>query len=104
MLVGIFVVISALFSVGVSAVSGAFGDLSWLWVLPLSLLGCFVLLVLLWFAMMVLMAKKVDLDQTQEKDDPIYRKVIDLTIGALLILLRIKIHTAGTIICMIPTR
>ena len=96
MLVGIFVVISALFSVGVSAVSGAFGDLSWLWVLPLSLLGCFVLLVLLWFAMMVLMAKKVDLDQTQEKDDPIYRKVIDLTIGALLILLRIKIHTAGT--------
>lgn len=96
MLVGIFFVISVLYAVFLCAATGSFQGYNWLWMLPLGLVGFFLLLVVLWALLLLIMAKLVPMDEEQEKDAPFYREVIDLTVGALLILLRIRIHTEGT--------
>ncbi len=70
--------------------------LAWLYVLPLGFAGTFLLLAALWFLMMLVMAKSVDLDKEYEKDDPFFRGVVKLLVPALVKLLRIRIHTRGT--------
>lgn len=96
MLIGTLIGISLAAAAGICIVAGAFAGLCWLWLLPLCCLGIFLLLAALWFLMLVLMANSVDMNKTQEKDSPFYRKVIDLTIGALVVILRIRIRTQGT--------
>lgn len=96
MLVGTLFGISLAAAAGICAAAGAFAGLGWLWLLPLSLLGVFLLLAALWFVMLLIMANCVDMQKTQEKDAPFYRRVIDLTIGALVAILRIRIRTQGT--------
>ena len=95
MLIGFFCAISIAVAVLGCGMAGAFGSLTWLWLLPLELAGAFVLQVALWFGLLLVMAKLVDTDREQERDSAFYRKVIDLTIGALLTVLRIDIQTQG---------
>ena len=95
MLVGIFTVVSFLAALGICAGAGAFGSLSWLWLLPAGFLGSFVALLVLWFLMLLVMGKLVKMDKTYEQDAPFYRWAANHTIRAVITLLRVKIHTEG---------
>ncbi len=95
MLIGIVSGISAGAGIWVCAAAGAFVGFHWLWLLPLCFVVCFALMAGLWFLMMLVMAKAVDMDKPQEKDDPFYRWVIRLTIDALVTVLQINIDTEG---------
>ena len=95
MLIKLILVLSALCSLGICFLTGSFGGLGWLWVLPVSFLGAFVILVLLAFLYLYILCRRVDTSVPQEHDDPFYRKVTYLYCEAICTLLRMKVHTVG---------
>ena len=95
MLLGVIFGISALVAAVICGVSGAFSGLAWLWVLPVSFLGSVVLLALAGFAFLLILCKRVDQSVPQEDDDPLYRKVTDLYLAAVLPVLRIRTIEKG---------
>ena len=91
-------VISALSLIcGVSVCFGfdCFSGLSWLWVLPLGFLGCFLLLVGIGFGFLMVLCRRVDQSVPQEGDDKLYRVVTELIIDAALPFLRIHVKKQG---------
>ena len=94
MLIGAFSAISLLVAVLVCVCGGASG-LGWLWALPVSFLGCFLILVLAAFLFLMILCKRVDQSVPQEEDDKLYRVVTDLVIGAALPFLRIVTKEVG---------
>lgn len=95
MLIAIFTAISLLAATGLCAIAGAFEGFAWLWVLPVGLVGCFLLLAALWFLLIVLMSKFADMENEQTQDSLCYRWVIRLTVSAVIPLLGIRVHTQG---------
>ena len=95
MLLGVIFGISALVAAVICGVSGAFSGLAWLWLLPVSFLGSVVLLALAGFAFLLILCKRVDQSVPQEDDDPLYRKVTDLYLAAILPVLRIRTIEKG---------
>ena len=61
MLVGIVCALSVLSAVLTCLGSGAFETLRWLWVLPVTAVGTFLGLALLWFLLMFVMSKLLKL-------------------------------------------
>ena len=80
---------------GICAAFGGFGSLQWLWALPVSFVGCFLALVLTGFAFLLYLCRRVDQNVPQEDDDPFYRRVTNLVIGAALPFLRIHVKKSG---------
>lgn len=67
-----------------------------LWWLPLLFMGWYVILFLLAFGYLCWVCGRVDLSEPQaEHDDPFYRKVMDVYIEALIMLVGVKIHKEG---------
>lgn len=95
MLLTIALVLSLLIAVGVSFLTVGAPCLSWLWVLPLSFVGGFVLMIVLAVLFLLIITCRIDTSVPQEHDDPFYRKVTYLYIEAILPLLRMKVHTQG---------
>jgi len=75
--------------------AGAFGSLAWLWMLPVSFAGGFLLLVLTAFLFLLLMCSRVDLSKPQETDDPFFRKLSELYIAAIIPSVRVHITAKG---------
>lgn len=73
----------------------AFESWQWMWQLPLFSLGMLVLLVALAFLYMVLLSRRVDLDQEQVGDDDHYRKVVESYVESALPVLRVHVKTSG---------
>lgn len=65
------------------------------WWLPALFVGAFLVLTLAAFGFLCLVCALVDMDKPQEHDSPFYRRVAQVYIGALIGLLRIRIHTKG---------
>ena len=82
-------------ALGICAAFGGFGSLQWLWALPVSFVGCFLALVLTGFAFLLYLCRRVDQNVPQEDDDPFYRRVTNLVIGAALPFLRIRVKKSG---------
>lgn len=95
MLIGIIMVLSLAAAVGICLATGAFAGLMWLWVLPVSLLGSFLVLVLLAFLFLLAACAVVDPDKPQEKDSKFYRTLANLYIEAILTFARIHVETRG---------
>lgn len=95
MLIGIFCAVSLIAAALICAAAGAFSGFIWLWMLPLCFVGVLLLLMALWFLLMILMSKCVDMDKEQKEDSVLYRWVIRLTVDALIPLLGVRIHTRG---------
>lgn len=70
-------------------------DLSWL-MLPLLAVGIYLGLLLAAFVFLVVLCAFVDMKKPQEHDSPFYRKVMTIYIEALVMALRVRIHTEGT--------
>ena len=95
MLIPCILVLSVLISLGICYFAGCFGALSWLWVLPVSFLGSFLVLAGLAFLFVVIMCQRVDTSVPQEHDDPFYRKMVYRYCEAIVWILRMKVHTTG---------
>ncbi len=95
MILGIFTFLSlavaALLAVGCDGFSG-FG---WVWMLPVGFFGTFLALTLLLGILILIMAKLVNMDTPQEKDNKFYRFIINEVIFLLFTVLNVKIHTQG---------
>jgi 1-acyl-sn-glycerol-3-phosphate acyltransferase len=95
MLLGISALVSALLSCGVCALTGCFGNLHWLWVLPLGFVVSMGLCALAVLVFLVVICKGVDQTKPQEEDDPFFRRTAYAVIDAVAALARIKIVTSG---------
>ena len=95
MLIGIFTIFSLAVAAGLCLLTGSFAGLGWLWVLPVTAVGMFVLLAGIWFVVLVVMANAADMENKQEEDNKFYRWVLHNTIDAILPLLGVRFHTKG---------
>lgn len=95
MLLGIFTFLSFASAAVITAYSGGFERFGWIWQLPLGFFGTFLGLVLLLGILILIMAKCVNLDEVQEKDNKFYRWIINEVIILLYRVLNIKVHTQG---------
>ncbi len=95
MLIGILAVLSVIFGIALCGAAGAFGAFTWLWLLPLGSLGCFLGLGLLYFLLLWFSCGIVRLEKPQKEDSPYYRCLVNLTAGAALTVLQARVHTRG---------
>lgn len=95
MLAGIILTVSALLALGITYFTGSFAALSWLWVLPVSFIGGFVLCVGIAFLYIYILSTQIDTSIPQEHDDPFFRKLIYRYAEGIIWLLRMKVHTKG---------
>ena len=73
----------------------AFSSLAWLWMLPVSFAGTWLVLVVIAFVFLCLICRRVDLDVPQEHDSKFYRRVMYLYIDALISLVLMRVCTRG---------
>ncbi|MBQ9149229.1 MAG: 1-acyl-sn-glycerol-3-phosphate acyltransferase [Oscillospiraceae bacterium] len=87
--------VSVLVAVVICVLCGGFAGLNWLWLLPAGFAGCWLVLMLVAFVFLWIYTGRVDKNVPQEEDDPHYRAAMYLYIEALVMLLRVRIHTRG---------
>ena len=95
MLLGIVLALSLLIAGAVCLLTGGFTGLGWLWILPVSFLGAFVVLAALAFLLFWLMCKRVDIHKPQENDSKFYRRMMHLYVDAIFTVARVKVVTRG---------
>lgn len=95
MLSGAFAALSLIAGLVVSYFTGSFESLDWLWVLPLTGLGTFLLLALVTFLYLLWLCRRVDQNVPQDGDNRLYRIVSELIIESVLPILRIHVKTTG---------
>ena len=95
MVIGVVAVFSAIVSALICGLSGGFADLSWLWLLPVGWLGCFLGVILLVFLFVLFLCALVDLDKEQETDSKLYRRITYLIADAAHTVLQVRVHAEG---------
>ena len=95
MVIGVVAVISAIVSAVICGFTGGFSDLSWLWLLPVGWLGCFLGVILLVFLFVLFLCALVDQDKEQENDSKLYRTLTYLIADAAHTVLQVRVHTEG---------
>ena len=94
MLLGGIGIISAVIAVAVCAVSGGFGSLTWLWLLPAGFVGTFLGLFILAFLFLWISCSVIDISNGSS-ESPFYRKMAEIYIRAALTIIRMRVHTKG---------
>lgn len=95
MLILVFSLLSVLSTLAICLTTDAFSGMQWLWMLPVSFIGSFLLMIVLWLLMVLVMTWCVDMEKEEEKDSAFYRWVVQRTAYAVVPLLGIKVHTRG---------
>ena len=95
MLLGIVAGVSLVSALLVCAGTGVFADYGWLWVLPVSFVGSFVVFAGLVFLFIWAACAFVRLDVPQKKDSPFYRRLTYLLAEAAITIVQAKVHTVG---------
>ena len=95
MVIGIVAAISAILSAAICVWIDSFAKVSWLWLFPLSWLGCFLGVILLAFLMVLVMCAFVDLEKEETKDNRLYRWMLYVIADAAHTVLQVKVHTEG---------
>ena len=95
MLLGAFAALSFVIGIAVCAITGAFMGISWMWMLPVTAIGCLLTLILVTFVFLMILCKRVDQDVPQEEDDRLYRVMTNLIIESVLPVLRIHVKKSG---------
>jgi len=96
MLLNLFYALSVLGGLGLCALTGAFGSLAWLWLLPVGFVGAMVLCLLGCFLAVWIPSKRVDPTQEQDGDDPYIRTIVKLYAAPVFRLLGCRIRATGT--------
>lgn len=95
MLIGIILALTVIGSAAICVCSGAFESVAWLWTLPASLAGLFVLFLGLAFAFLWLACELAGSDKPQERDSRFYRFLVNLYVEAMIPLFRVRITASG---------
>ena len=95
MLIGIVGVLSAVFSGMLCLLTGAFADVTWIWLLPAGFAGSFLSLGILYFVFLWFVCAIVDMEKPQHEDSRFYRIITTLTVQAAVKILLMKVHTRG---------
>ena len=95
MLLGIIAGMSLLSALFACAGTKAWIGFSWLWILPVSFVGTFLILAALVFVFVWAACAVVRLDVPQEKDSPFYRRMVYLLAEAALTIVQARVHTKG---------
>ena len=95
MLLLILSVLSLLAAAGIGCMTDAFCGFNWIWVLPVSFLGSFLVLTAAAFGILVLICSFIDEDKVRDEDSPWFRKMILMYIRAVLTVLPVKFTTQG---------
>ena len=95
MVIGVVAVFSAIVSALICGLTGAFANLSWLWLLPVGWLGCFLCVILLAFLFILFLCGLVDLDKEQENDSKLYRTLTYVIADAAHTVLQVRVHAEG---------
>ena len=95
MLIGCITALSAIGAALMGICTEAFDSLAWLWVLPVTFLGSFLLLAGLAFLVLLIACAVVDPDKPQEKDSKFYRVMTNLCVEAVLTFARVRVTTSG---------
>lgn len=95
MLLGGITAAAVLLSLAICAVANGFTALQWLWILPVSFLGCWVILAGMAFLFIYLALQRVDLSVPREEDSPFYRRLSRMVVDTVTSLLQMHIHTRG---------
>ena len=95
MLLASILILAALGSVGVCVGTDAFAGLSFLWLLPVSFLGAFLLLAALAFGVFVLVCRFIDPNKPREEDSRWMRAMVRTYLHAVLTVLPVRIETKG---------
>ncbi len=90
-----FFVISLLSSAGICWMTQAFFNWNWFWLLPVSFVGSYLVLLLLTFLLILVMVACVDMKKPQERDSGFYRAVAHGVFSVGIPLLRVRVHTEG---------
>ena len=96
MLLNLICVFSALAALGICAAAGGFSTLTWLWLLPLGFVGCFLLGLLACLVLLLITEKHTDPEGEFETDDPYIRGIVRWYAPAVFRLLGCKIEASGT--------
>lgn len=95
MLIGLILSLAVLGGLGICYANGAFYGLAWLWVLPVSLVGLFFLLLVLAVAFLWVVCQLASSDKPQENDSRFYRGLANLYAEAVIQLFPVRITTRG---------
>jgi 1-acyl-sn-glycerol-3-phosphate acyltransferase len=95
MLLYLILLLSVLAGLGLCAVTGAFGSLLWLLVLPVGFVLCFALCFLVCFLAVWIPSRSIDPEKIEDRDDPYVRTIVKLYAPAVFKLLGCRIHTRG---------
>lgn len=94
MLLNSILVLSILASGAICFLSGL-EYAAWLWLLPVSFAGCYLVLLGLAAGYLFYRLSKVDMDTPREHDDPKFRKMVGLYAHAFCTLLGMRFHVTG---------
>ncbi len=95
MLLGILALLGLAGAAGICLGTGAFQSLHWLWAMPVSFAGCFLVAFALAFLFLWVACALVDLKKPQEEDSKFYRAMTTLYLGAVRTILQMRVHTQG---------
>ena len=95
MLLGAIAALSLIVGAKICVATGAFLGSTWLWLLPVSTLGCMLVLLGLAFGYLMILCKRVNQSIPQEEDDPLYRAVTNLVIESVLPVLQFRVKKKG---------
>jgi len=95
MVIGSIALLSLIIAAVICVCCGAFAGLAWLWVLPVSFLGAFLLQALAVFLVLLEACRRVDLSVPQEHDSKFYRFLAAIILDAVPTVLQMRMHTEG---------
>ena len=95
MLLGALAALSLIVGAKICIATGAFLGSTWLWLLPVSTLGCLLVLLGLAFGMLMILCKRVDQSVPQDGDDPLYRTAANLIIESVMPVLQFRVKKFG---------
>ncbi len=95
MLITLITVLSVLSAAMTGLLSDSFQSLAWLWVLPVTFVGTWLGLALIFFLFLLIACGAVDQKKPVEEDSPFYRWLMYITIEAAMKLIGVRLHLRG---------
>lgn len=95
MILGILLGLSAAIACAVTGIADAFSGFAWLWVLPVSFVASFLVLIILAFLVLVVSCAFVDPEKPREEENKFFRLLIKIYPGLILSVLPVKVRTRG---------
>ncbi len=95
MLITLITVVSVLSAAVTGIASDSFQSLAWLWVLPVTFVGTWLGLALVFFLFLLIACGAVDQKKPVEEDSKFYRRLMYITIDAAMKLIGVRLHLKG---------